>query len=230
MNLGLLIDKSIAPFVLGWTRTHLSLPSKNPSNKPKCNRLVDCSMEGESNAIFSSLGWDVLSKIQSRIAIVSPRARRCQSCSPTDPDELVDAIIRERTRWLQIKAMTLREANPLHAVTCPVLSLVAACPSHSLEERPLLCLTETACSITSDEIRTLGIEPEKIGVHSVRKGAATYRSSGTTAGVSFATNCVHVGWSMGGAKDRYIKYAEAGDRVCGRTLCCWIRSELNTMD
>jgi hypothetical protein len=64
----------------------------------------------------------------------------------------------------------------------------------------------------------MGIEPENIGVHSIRKGAATYCSSGTTTGVSFAAICVRAGWSMRGLKDRYIKYAEAGDRVCGRTV------------
>jgi len=36
----------------------------------------------------------------------------------------------------------------------------------------------------SDEIRRMGIDPINIGVHSIRKGAATYCCNGTTAGVS----------------------------------------------
>ena len=69
-----------------------------------------------------------------------------------------------------------------------------------------------------DDILFMGIDPDDIGVHSIRKGAATYCTSGTTFGVSFAAVCIRAGWSMGGVKDRYIKYAEAGDRVCGRTV------------
>ena len=69
-----------------------------------------------------------------------------------------------------------------------------------------------------DDILRMGIDPDEIGVHSIRKGAATYCTSGTTSGISFAALCVRAGWSMGGVKDRYIKYAEAGDRVCGRTV------------
>jgi hypothetical protein len=64
----------------------------------------------------------------------------------------------------------------------------------------------------------MGIDPEDIGVHSIRKGAATFCCTGTTGGPSFASVCVHVGWSMGGVKDRYIHYEVAGDQVCGRAV------------
>ena len=39
-------------------------------------------------------------------------------------------------------------------------------------------------------IQRLGIDPKDIGVHSIRKGAATYCCNGTTAGVAFAAVCV----------------------------------------
>lgn len=66
------------------------------------------------------------------------------------------------------------------------------------------------------EVKRLGVDPKNIGVHSIRKGAATYCTSGTTAGVGFAAVCVRAGWSMG-FKDRYLQYEAAGDQLCGRT-------------
>ena len=70
----------------------------------------------------------------------------------------------------------------------------------------------------ADEIRRLGIDPKNIGVHSIRKGAATYCCNGTPTGVAFAAVCIRAGWTMGGVKDRYLQYQEAGDQVCGRTV------------
>jgi len=63
----------------------------------------------------------------------------------------------------------------------------------------------------------MGVNPDEIGVHSIRKGAATYCTSGTTAGVNFVAVCVRAGWSMG-FKDTYLQYSEAGDQLCGRTV------------
>jgi integrase len=70
----------------------------------------------------------------------------------------------------------------------------------------------------SIEIIAMGVDPKNLGVHSIRKGAATYCSNGTTAGVSFSAVCVRAGWSIGGTVDRYIHHESAGDQVCGRTV------------
>jgi hypothetical protein len=70
----------------------------------------------------------------------------------------------------------------------------------------------------ADEIRRLGIDPANIGVHSIRKGAATYCCNGTTAGVQFTAVCVRAGWTMGNVQDRYLQHQAAGDQVCGRTV------------
>jgi hypothetical protein len=47
-------------------------------------------------------------------------------------------------------------------------------------------------------IQRLGIEPKDIGVHSIRKGAATYccNGDGTTAGVAFCSVSVRAGFSL----------------------------------
>jgi len=64
----------------------------------------------------------------------------------------------------------------------------------------------------------LGINPSDIGVHSIRKGAATYCCNGTPTGVAFSAVCARAGWTVGNTKDRYLQHAEAGDQVCGRTV------------
>lgn len=67
------------------------------------------------------------------------------------------------------------------------------------------------------ELYRMGVDHSDIGVHSIRKGAATFVSSGTTAGVSFASLCNRCGWTMG-TQDRYLQYEAAGDQVVGRTV------------
>ena len=70
----------------------------------------------------------------------------------------------------------------------------------------------------ADEVRRFGVEPEDIGVHSIRKGAATYCCSGTTAAVSLSAVCNRAGWDMGGSKKVYLRWEAAGDQHCGRTV------------
>ena len=70
----------------------------------------------------------------------------------------------------------------------------------------------------SEDVRRFGVDPRDIGVHSIRKGAATYACNGTTSGASFASVCFRAGWSMGGTKDRYLQWEAAGDQVVGRIV------------
>lgn len=69
-----------------------------------------------------------------------------------------------------------------------------------------------------EEVRSFGVLPEDIGVHSIRKGAATYASNISTSNATFAAVCHRAGWSMGGTKDRYLQFEAAGDQVVGRTV------------
>ena len=68
------------------------------------------------------------------------------------------------------------------------------------------------------EMECLGINIEDIGVHSTRKGAATYCCGGTTAAPHIAAVCNRAGWPMGKVKDSYIQYAAAGDQHVGRVV------------
>lgn len=74
------------------------------------------------------------------------------------------------------------------------------------------------CLKHKKEVEQLGINIEDIGVHSIRKGAATYCCSGTTSAPHIAAVCNRAGWTMGKVKDTYIQYAEAGDQHVGRVV------------
>ena len=68
------------------------------------------------------------------------------------------------------------------------------------------------------ELERLGLGPEDIGTHSMRKGAATFCSSGSTACPSSSAIHLRAGWTLGGVQDSYIRYEAAGDMYVGRTL------------
>jgi len=69
-----------------------------------------------------------------------------------------------------------------------------------------------------DELKRRGLEAEDIGSHTVRKGAASFVSSGSPGGPSQAAINLRVGWSMGQVQDTYIRYEQAGDLFVGRTV------------
>ena len=69
-----------------------------------------------------------------------------------------------------------------------------------------------------DELRDLGYNPGDVGVHSIRKGAGTYASSGTTAAPSSVAVNNRGGWTLGGSRDVYLLYERAGDQYVGRIL------------
>jgi len=58
----------------------------------------------------------------------------------------------------------------------------------------------------------------RYGTHSIRKGSATYASSGTTHSPSHAAIANRAGWSLG-IRSRYLRYEDAGDEFVGRTVC-----------
>ena len=63
-----------------------------------------------------------------------------------------------------------------------------------------------------------GINIDDIGTHSIRKGASTYCTSGTTAAPNLIPVQLRAGWTMDGVQTRYMKYDQAGDCHVGRTV------------
>jgi hypothetical protein len=68
------------------------------------------------------------------------------------------------------------------------------------------------------ELKARGIDPNMIGTHSTRKGAASYCASGSTAGPSLVAISLRTGWILEGVTNRYIRYEGAGDQFVGRTV------------
>ncbi|ETO75033.1 hypothetical protein F444_09325 [Phytophthora nicotianae P1976] len=52
----------------------------------------------------------------------------------------------------------------------------------------------------------------------MRKGAATYCASGSTACPSSTSVHLRAGWSLGGVQNTYLRYESAGDMHAGRTV------------
>ena len=61
-----------------------------------------------------------------------------------------------------------------------------------------------------------GLQPSDFGAHSLRKGCATYVTSGSTGGPSIVAVCQRAGWTMGNVLDRYLKFDLSGDAFVGR--------------
>jgi hypothetical protein len=59
---------------------------------------------------------------------------------------------------------------------------------------------------------------DDIGTHSMRKGSATFASSGSTACPSSSAIHLRAGWTLGGVQDTYLRYECAGDMHVGRTV------------
>ena len=72
--------------------------------------------------------------------------------------------------------------------------------------------------VVQDEMERRGIDANLLGSHSVRKGAGTYVTSGSTSCPSYAAVCLRAGWKMKGVQDTYLRYDSAGDQYVGRTV------------
>ena len=70
-----------------------------------------------------------------------------------------------------------------------------------------------------DEIvRDFGVDIDDIGVHSLRKGAASFVSSGATCAPPQVATNIRAGWSMGIIQDTYLRFEAAGDQYVGRVV------------
>ena len=72
--------------------------------------------------------------------------------------------------------------------------------------------------MNADSFKRVGVDIHGTASHSVRKGSSTYAASGCTVAPSMASICNRAGWKMGGTRDKYIKFENAGDQHLGRVL------------
>jgi len=71
-------------------------------------------------------------------------------------------------------------------------------------------MDEVQTAVTA-HLRSLGLQPEDLESHSIRKGAATYCSSGSTHCPSSSAVSERAGWSNGAVFNTYLRYEAAGD-------------------
>jgi hypothetical protein len=69
-----------------------------------------------------------------------------------------------------------------------------------------------------DTFVSLGMLPQNFGTHSIRKGAVTHISTGSTSSPPIASICLRANWAMPGVMNRYIKYENAGDQFVGKCV------------
>ena len=122
--------------------------------------------------------------------------------------------------------------NPDKPEICPVLSLGLFWLTFSIDpnctklfagnnqyERFRKALGRIArLSEVAEYLETLGLEANDLGSHSMRKGSATFCSSGSTSCPPSSAIHLRAGWAMGGVQDTYIRYESAGDMYVGRTV------------
>ena len=123
-------------------------------------------------------------------------------------------------------------ANPINPEVCPILALGMywLCYGFSDDKhlfsgnnqydryRKLLqkCLKMPE---VAEELRRKGMKASDIGTHSIRKGSATFCSSGSTACPPATAIHLRAGWAMGTVQATYLRYEAAGDMYVGRTVC-----------
>ncbi|DAZ99922.1 TPA: LOW QUALITY PROTEIN: hypothetical protein N0F65_011845, partial [Lagenidium giganteum] len=124
-------------------------------------------------------------------------------------------------------------ANPLQPDVCPILSLAIywACFPFTPERDALfpgaaqydrsrnILHTIVRTPVVAAESKRRGVDPTDVGTHSIRKGAATYCSSGSTSCPASTAVHLRAGWSLGGVQNTYLRYEAAGDMYVGRSVC-----------
>lgn len=128
-------------------------------------------------------------------------------------------------------------ANPTAPAICPILTLAILTFTRSFranstaaQRKNFLLFTgsnqkQRFCAILQSlvqqmpatEAAVLGSRKDKIGSHSLRKGAASFASS-MVGGPSTAQIFLRAGWSLGNVQDRYLFGGEGQDELCGRTV------------
>ena len=123
-------------------------------------------------------------------------------------------------------------ANPVDPVVCPLTALgiylhtfglsgtksTALFPGTSQYDRFAKILKGFLRKHRDTLEKEFGINVDDLGVHSIRKGAATYVSSGSTCAPPQVATNIRAGWTMGHIQDTYLMFESAGDQYVGRVI------------
>lgn len=123
-------------------------------------------------------------------------------------------------------------ANPINPLVCPMLALAtylsvfsisggrdsSLFPGDNQYKRFTKYMDSLMENYKEDICRDFGIDVKFIGSHSIRKGAATFVSSGATCSPPQVATNIRAGWTMGVVQDTYLRYESAGDQYVGRVV------------
>ena len=126
-------------------------------------------------------------------------------------------------------------ANTLNPLVCPILALGIwfALEANRLgsttslfavenvkEDAPANKYTAALSQLLQNNIEAVGeyIRKNHINAHGIRKGSASFATSGTTCPPSVASVANRGDWSMGAVLDVYWHFSEPGDHFLGRVL------------
>jgi len=181
------------------------------------------SMQGVFTHTVLTTMWNLMSRVENAVSI-------CKSHMQWDEDCLLIFFAHEKTDQTESKPGDPRHiyANPFQPAICPILSLgiyFLVCDITVSETQKVFDGQNQYCrfhkslkAMLSDE-NLLGHSVGTFGTHSIRKGSATYTSSGCTTCPPFSAVANRAGWTMPGVASSYIQYESAGDQYVGRTVC-----------
>ena len=175
-----------------------------------------------SHTVLTTM-WNLMSRVGNAVKI-------CKSHLQWDQDALLIYFAHEKTDQTQSRPGDPRHiyANPFCPEICPILSLglfFLVVDITATDSEPIFTGSnqysrfEKSLQKQYAKEEMLGHSKGTFGTHSIRKGSATYASSGTTACPPYAAVSLRAGWSMGNVSSIYIQYQNAGDQHVGRTVC-----------
>ncbi|KAK1928348.1 hypothetical protein P3T76_016178 [Phytophthora citrophthora] len=178
---------------------------------------------------FMILSWNLMSRAANTVSICYGHLEWCD-----DALCVYFAHMKNDQRGTRPRDPRHVYANPISPEICPILALdtifytgifwatygfdssdVHLFPGNDEYERFRKVLKG---SEVAPELERRGNTADDIGTHSMRKGASTYCSSGSTACPPSVAVHLRAEWSMEGVQDRYLCHDAAGDMFVGRTV------------
>jgi len=174
-----------------------------------------------THTVFTTM-WNLMSRVGNAVKI-------CKSHLQWSEDALLIFFANEKTDQTQSKPGDPRHiyANPYQPAICPILSLgifflvidITSSPGNFVfSGESQYCRFQNSLS-QFVKAQMLGHGLDSFGTHSIRKGSATYTSSGCTSCPPFIAVSNRAGWALGGVTSIYLQYQAAGDQYVGRTVC-----------
>jgi hypothetical protein len=173
---------------------------------------------------FLVLGWNLMSRSKSVESIMLGHIEWREDCMVIQEQGHKGDQQGSKKYWKHVYA------NPLRPSMCPILAwavLIFSSPSRDAGNRHQLFVGSnnrnriskllSAClqNLSEPELRALGCNPHWLGLHSFRKGPATY-TTGQVCGPNVVAVSLRMGHSLGKVNDAYFFSGDGSDQLCGR--------------